>query len=272
MLFNRECKRISPLLWDYVGDRLQTPERNRAEIHLRKCGACREQARRYEQTALTVQAYRATAVPESRATWLELRTKLAAEQSGTFRPVVAPRRGHSLMLAGALAAGVFVAIVVWTVRPDSVAPPPQPTGDGMRVAQDSQLDPTKPVTGPAAKTTTGPTKTHTAAANPAAHPRCSGGGSSASSSEARHHPRPAHHEDVGPRPTRTNLHPYVQYATLPGFAADRPLEVRPNRDFVITPAVMSNGPQRDYVMDGISESGQRISSASGAEAGERPVW
>jgi hypothetical protein len=111
MFKNIECRRVAPLLWEYVSRNLPMDEAKRVTAHVERCAACRHEVEGYRQAVDQVVAYRANEMPESSTSWSALRARIELEsrrgQDARFRPnmrlVWAPAAAVALVILSLVA-------------------------------------------------------------------------------------------------------------------------------------------------------------------------
>ncbi len=106
----KDCKKIHPLLSDYLDKLLSSHERNRVEAHLKDCPDARkelEELRRLREVMV--------ALPEPKPPH-DLHQRIMAKVQGHPMPV-SPRRPFWVMPAGALAAAAMVTVILLVQNP-----------------------------------------------------------------------------------------------------------------------------------------------------------
>src|ERR1041384_7190204 len=111
MFRRNECDEIAQMLWDYADLALDSLEYDRVAAHLAKCESCRCEAEAYRLTTAVVATERNKVIPESDATWMQLRATLELENRAIAAPKPLIRRigpAWAVAFAGALAGVVFL--------------------------------------------------------------------------------------------------------------------------------------------------------------------
>jgi hypothetical protein len=109
-----ECRRVAPLLWEYVSQNLQVDEAMRVAAHVARCEVCRREVEGYRQAVAQVTAYRTEDRPNSRTSWEALRGRIEQENAGARQPV-APRT--ALRLAWVPAAVALIVVLMVALAP-----------------------------------------------------------------------------------------------------------------------------------------------------------
>src|SRR5262252_3274314 len=111
MFRRNECDDIAQMLWDYADQTLDSLEYDRVAAHLTRCEPCRSEAESYRQVAAFVAVEHDRTVPDSDATWMELRATLEQQNRAMAAPRPAYRRigpAWAVAFAGVLAGVVFI--------------------------------------------------------------------------------------------------------------------------------------------------------------------
>jgi hypothetical protein len=124
MFRHKACQEVEPVLWNYVAGRTTEAEYEAVEAHLNVCAACRRQAEEYRVTVALTSAFRDADVPETEATWGDLRAMLEAKAAPTPVRASRPRWTLPVWSGAALAATAVALFVLWPrPAPDRAAVP-----------------------------------------------------------------------------------------------------------------------------------------------------
>jgi hypothetical protein len=135
-----ECRRVAPLLWEYVSQNLPMDEVTSVAAHVDGCDACRREVESYRQVVAQVTAYRTDDKPEPRTSWQALRGRIEQETTSARKPV-APRT--ALRLAWVPAAIALIVVLMVALAPGRNPKPniqmagakgamPQPSGPNLQ--------------------------------------------------------------------------------------------------------------------------------------------
>jgi hypothetical protein len=272
MIMRSECRKISRLLWDYAAMALREPDMEQVEAHLTRCRACAHEAETYASVVGIVRTGRFERMPDSQATWHNLRAALERERKpvrGLRITFSTPALAGSLVLAALLALFFSSGISIESengkhvgrniVRlPGDTNPTPQQLGaNSPGFDQGGPSDKNKQFEGRA-----------TQVANSEAIPDNSIRRRGLNKGR-REQAVPSLANSISPQ-RQPRIADYVS-----GDQADRPYDNSPQRDFVLTPVGMggSQGKNPHFVMGSIPQSEGGITTASYTKPlEEAPVW
>jgi hypothetical protein len=121
MLLKLECRRVSPLLWEFAAGRLDEKAAAHVQSHLGRCARCAEDLKAHQAAVTLLSAVSHTDVPASASTWRDLAAKIAADETA---PTASPRFMMRRVLgatAGAAAACAALTAALFAVMPDHSA-------------------------------------------------------------------------------------------------------------------------------------------------------
>ncbi len=259
MINRLECRAVAQMIWDYAAQRLGESDIERIERHLPVCDKCRLDLEGYLRTISLVRSHRVLELPESKATWNELRSTLEFERQNARR---SERRGRipALSLAGATVLVLLVAAGVRMLLPrfdgHNRIGPFKVTESG--ISTDASI---AKITGSKAAKSTGADNENVILPTPNLEP-----------SLRRTQGQVA---DAGPSSSGSkNAVAAPQLARdIPGVRADSPIDLRPKQDFVMTPVKVGAGSEgRQFVMGSIPGPDSGITTASYTVSEDAPVW
>lgn len=268
MFEKMECRSIDRLLWDYAAMTLCEPDMEKVEAHIGRCRTCAKKSEAYASVVGVVKTGRLVRMPESGATWHDLRATLEMERRDL--PIIRSRRNIPVLAFGSLAiAGLLILVVMPKRLAIEEQPLTRPTGgglEGQRIASDGGPK------SPAIKGDYNPSEK--LGSIEVVKPPITQSPIKPRHRNIEHQNQQLANGDLYGRSLEPR--PSIQNASYrPGDDADRPFDSRQQKDYVLTPVRMggSQGDGAHFVMGTIPQSEGGITTASYTKAVEEPpVW